>query len=364
MKVPFADFRPMHDELHEEISTAFKSVMERSWYIQGESCTGFECDFAAFCGTNHCIGCANGLDALHLILRAFEIGAGDEVIVPAQTFIATVLAVSYVGARPVCVDIEPDYFALDPEKLEAAITPKTRAILMVHLFGQIGRWEEVQAVARKHNLLLIEDAAQAHGAVYKGKRAGSLGDAAGFSFYPGKNLGALGDAGAVCTASEEVANRIRALGNYGSQRKYYHVYQGVNSRLDELQAAFLWAKLPQVNRWNEARRYVAARYLEGIKNPAVRLPKENPDGQHVWHIFPVMTERRDEMLRYLEQCGIESQIHYPVPSHLHRAYLKLGYQKRDFPVAEIAAEQELSLPIYYGMTDDLVDYVIDEINRF
>ena len=364
MKVPFADFVPMHAQMRGELEGAFQDVLDRSWFIEGKACDSFERSFASYCGVSRCVGCGNGLDALHMILKACGIGEGDEVIVPAQTFIATALAVTYAGARPVYVDIEPEYFALDPEKLERAITPRTKAIMMVHLFGQVGRWDEVQAIARAHNLLLIEDAAQAHGATYKGKKAGNLGDAAGFSFYPGKNLGALGDAGAVCTSSEEIADRVRAIGNYGSHKKYYHEYKGVNSRLDELQAALLYRKLAHLETWTRDRERIAQRYLEGITNPLIQLPKRNPQGTHVWHIFAVLTKERERLKAYLEENEIGCQIHYPVAMHLHQAYADLGYKRGDFRVAEMAAERELSLPMFYGMTDDEVNYVIEKINQF
>ena len=364
MKVPFADFKPMHNEIRAGLEQAFRQVLDNSWFIQGENCAAFEKAFAAWCGVEHCVGCGNGLDALHMILEAAGIGAGDEVIVPAQTFIATALAVSYAGAKPVCVDIEPDYFAIDPQKLEAAITPKTKAIIMVHLFGQVGRWDEVAAIAKKHGLLLIEDAAQAHGALYKGRHAGALGDAAGFSFYPGKNLGALGDAGAVTTNDARLADRVRMLGSYGSKEKYHHEYKGVNSRLDELQAALLAQKLPQLDRWNAARAAIAQRYLDGLKNPAVRLPRQNPDAKHAWYVFALTTPRRAELEQYLDEKGIGHQCYYPVPTHLHAAYRDLGYREGDFPAAEAAAREEISLPLYYGMSEEQIDYVIDAVNAF
>lgn len=364
MKVPFADLTPMHREIHAEIMEGFQTVLKQNQFIEGKNCESFEKNFAACCEARYCVGCGNGLDALQIILRAYGIGKGDEVIVPAQTFIATALAVTYAGARPVCVDIEPQFFSLDPEKIEAAITPKTKAILMVHLYGQIGRWNEVQKIAQKYQLLLIEDAAQAHGAFYRGKRAGSLGDSAGFSFYPGKNLGALGDGGAVCTSSETVANYARAYRNYGSYQKYQHEYRGINSRLDEVQAAFLDLKLKHLNRWREHRSYIAERHLQGIRNPLVKLPLQNPEGQHVWHIFAIMTPECARMERYLDNHSIGHQCHYPIPTHLHQAYRDLNYKPGDFPIAEMCAEQEISLPMFYGMTDEQIDYVIETINKF
>ena len=364
MKIPFADFTPMHREVREQMLQKFQDIYDKGWFIGGENCAAFEKHFAGFCGAPYCVGCGNGLDALHLILLAMGIGAGDEVIVPAQTYIATALAVTYAGARPVYVDIEPEYFSLDPEKIEAAITPNTKAILMVHLYGQVGRFDEVEAIAKKHNLYLIEDAAQAHGAEYRGRRTGTLGDAAGFSFYPGKNLGALGDAGGVCTASAELADRVRALGNYGSHKKYVHEYKGFNSRLDELQAGMLDVKLTCMERWLEDRERTAGRYLAEIKNPKVKLPAVNPDGRHAWHLFAILTEDRAALEAHLDQYGVSHQNHYPFAMHQHRAYQDLGYQTGDFPVAEMTAAQEVSVPIYYGMTDEQISRVIEAINTF
>lgn len=364
MKVPFSDFAPMHREIRTRMLEAFEAVYDKGWFISGDSCAGFEKNFASYCGTDYCVGCGNGLDALHMILLAAGIGAGDEVIVPAQTFIATALAVTYCGATPVFVDIEPRYYGIDPEKIEAAVTPRTKAIIMVHLYGQVGRFEEAAGIARKYKLLLIEDAAQAHGAAYQGKLTGALGDAAGFSFYPGKNLGALGDGGAVTTMSGEMASRIRALSNYGSHQKYIHEYKGFNSRLDEVQAALLDVKLENLDRWHKSREYAASRYLAEIRNPKLKLPERNPEGTHAWHIFAVLAEERDRLRAYLDEAGIGCQVHYPVAMHLHKAYADLGYRRGDFPVAEMNAAQELSLPMYYGMTDEQIGYVIDRLNQF
>lgn len=364
MSVPFADFAPMHTEMHQELLDSFEQVLSKNMFIGGDNCNAFEKSFADYCGSKYCVGCGNGLDSLHMVLEAYGIGDGDEVIVPAQTYIATALAVTYSGAKPVFVDIEPDYYAIDPEKIEEKITPKTKAILVVHLYGQIGRWDEIAAIAKKHGLLLFEDAAQAHGAMYKGKKAGSLGNAAGFSFYPGKNLGALGDAGGVCTDSEEIAEFVRAYGNYGSTIKYHHEYKGVNSRLDEMQAAFLLKKLPYLDTWCADRNRIAESYLSRINNSRITLPKRNPDGKHVWHVFPILVSERSELEKHLDDFAIGHQCHYPFPMHMHNAYLDLGYKRGDFPVAEMAAAQELSLPMYYGMTEAQINTVIDVINAF
>lgn len=364
MKIPFTDFTPMHKEIRTQMVKTFENIYDAGWFIGGEPCDSFEQHFAKYCETDYCVGCGNGLDALHMILLAAGIGAGDEVIVPAQTYIATALAVTYAGATPVYVDIEPEYYSLDPAKIEAAITPRTKAIILVHLYGQIGRFDEVAAIARAHNLMLIEDAAQAHGAQYKGHRAGSLGDAAGFSFYPGKNLGALGDAGAVCTGSQALADQVRALCNYGSRKKYIHEYKGFNSRLDTLQAALLDVKLTCLDNWLADRDRIAKRYLTGIKNPLIKLPAVNPDGRHAWHQFAVLAKYRAQLEQWLDKHDIGHQVHYPVAMHLHQAYRDLGYHKGDFPIAEQNAAQELSLPIYYGMTDDQIVHVIETLNSF
>lgn len=364
MNIPFVDFAPMHEPIRQEMVDAFAQVYDKGWFIGGSHCDQFEKDFAAWCGVPYCVGCGNGLDALQLILKAAGIGEGDEVIVPAQTFIATALAVTYAGAKPVCVDIEPKYYSLDPEKLEAAITPKTKAVMLVHLYGQIGRLDEIKAITDKHGLLLIEDSAQAHGASYKGKKAGTLGDASGFSFYPGKNLGALGDSGAVCTTRADIADTVRTLSNYGSKVKYDHEYKGVNSRLDELQAALLEVKLRHLDAWHQDRDRIAKRYLAEINNPRIKLPELNPQGIHAWHLFAILTEDRNGLRAYLEEKGISCQIHYPVATHLHKAYRDLGYCEGDFPVAEYNAAHELSLPLFYGMTEEQINYVIDALNRY
>lgn len=364
MNIPFADFGPMHDPIRKDMVAAFEEVYDRGWFIGGEHCTQFEKNFAKYCNVPYCVGCGNGLDALQLVLKAAGIGEGDEVIVPAQTYIATALAVTYVGAKPVFVDIEPDYYSLDPKKIREAITPKTKAIMLVHLYGQIGYFDEIEAIAKEYGLLLVEDAAQAHGATYKGRLAGSLGDAAGFSFYPGKNLGALGDGGALCTKSAELADMVRALSNYGSRQKYIHEYKGVNSRLDELHAALLDVKLSHLDQWYIGRSHVAQRYLAEIKNPLIKLPAMQADCVHAWHIFAILVEDRDKLKKYLDENGVSYQVHYPVAMHLHQAYRDLGYKEGDFPVAEQNASQELSLPIFYGMTDEQISYVVDVLNRY
>lgn len=364
MNVPFVSFKPLEKELDTQLRAAFDRVYENSWYIDGKEDKAFEEAFAAYCQSKYCIGCGNGLDALMLALRALNVGEGDEVIVPSNTFIATALAVTYVGATPVFVEPDIRTYNIDPALIEEKITPKTKAIMPVHLYGQPCDMDPIMAVARKHNLYVIEDCAQAHGATYKGKVIGSFGDAAGFSFYPGKNLGALGDAGAAVTNTETVAAKIRALGNYGSDYKYHHIYKGVNSRLDELQAAFLSAKLPLMDKVNEARRAVADKYLAGIKNPAIILPFVPEYAVPVWHLFAVRCEKRDELAQYLADKGIGTNKHYPIPMHLQDCYADLGIAEGSLPIAEEISATELSLPMYYGMTEAEVQYVIDAVNAF
>ncbi|MGN0240420.1 MAG: DegT/DnrJ/EryC1/StrS family aminotransferase [Candidatus Weimeria sp.] len=377
MKIPFVTFKPLEAELDSDIRAAFERVYNRSWYIEGEEDANFEKAFAAFCGTKYAVGCGNGLDSLMLSLKALGIGAGDEVIVPSDTFIATALAVSYTGAKAVFVEPDIRTFDINPVLIEQAITPRTKAVMPVHLYGQPCDMDPIMNIARKHNLFVIEDCAQAHGATYKGKRVGSFGDAAGFSFYPGKNLGALGDAGAVVTNDKILADKIRALGNYGSDYKYHHIYKGNNSRLDEMQAAFLAAKLPSLDKVNDNRRATAKKYLSGIKNPNVILPYVNPDTNPVWHIFAIRVKIQAEVSgstelgtgrasleKYLNEAGIGTNKHYPIPMHLQECYKDMGFKKGDFPIAEEISSTELSIPMYYGMTDEEVQYVIDRINEW
>ena len=364
MKVPFVSFRPMEAELNDSLRGAFERVFERSWYIEGKEDEAFEKAFAEYCGTKYCIGVGNGLDALMLILKALEIGEGDEVIVPSNTYIATALAATYTGAKPVFVEPTLETFNIDPGRIEAVITERTKAIMPVHLYGRACDMDPIMEIAGKYRLRVIEDCAQAHGATYKGRKIGTFGDAAGFSFYPGKNLGALGDAGAVVTDDEGIAQKVRALGNYGSDYKYHHIYKGNNSRLDELQAAFLAAKLPLLDRMNEVRRRIAGRYLQEIRNPEVILPAVTEGYVPVWHIFGIRCRRRDELEAYLNGKGIGTNKHYPIPMHLQECYRDLGFRKGDFPIAEEISETELSLPMYYGMTEEETSFVIDAINEF
>lgn len=364
MKIPFVSFKPLEKELDSEIREAFERVYNRSWYIEGVEDQNFEEKFAEFCTTKYCVGVGNGLDALMLALKAMNIGAGDEVIVPSNTYIATALAVTYVGATPVFVEPDIRTFNIDPLKIEGAINDKTKAIMPVHLYGQPCDMDPIMDIAKKYNLKVVEDCAQAHGATYKGKVIGSFGDAAGFSFYPGKNLGALGDAGATVTNDKEIADKVRALGNYGSDYKYHHIYQGNNSRLDEMQAAFLSAKLPHLARMNAERRRIASKYIEGINNSEIILPYVPDYAIPVWHIFGIRCKRRDELEKYLNEAGIGTNKHYPIAIHLQECYKGLGLKEGDYPIAEEISETELSLPMFYGMTDEEIDYVINNINNF
>ncbi|MCR4596339.1 MAG: DegT/DnrJ/EryC1/StrS family aminotransferase [Lachnospiraceae bacterium] len=376
MNIPFVSFRPMEQELDKDLREAFDRVLTNSWYILGKEDTAFEESFAQFCGTKYCVGVGNGLEALELSLKALGVGPGDEVIVPSNTYIATVLAITYVGALPVLVEPDIRTYNIDPSLIEQAITDKTRAIMPVHLYGQPCDMDPIMEIAHRHNLYVIEDCAQAHGALYmsaadtdgtsasgkKARKVGSFGTTAGFSFYPGKNLGALGDAGAVVTDNDELAEKIRAIANYGSDYKYHHVYQGHNSRLDEMQAAFLSAKLPHLDRMNGERKRLAKRYLDGITNPLITLPYVAGYADPVWHVFAVRCEKRDELEAYLKERGIGTNKHYPIPIHMQPCYAdaKLG----DLPIAEEISRTQLSLPMYYGMTDEEIDYVIDAINNF
>ncbi len=362
--IPFVSFRPLERELDKEIIAAFERVYSNSWYIEGKEDEAFEKTFAKFCHTQYCVGVGNGLDALMLALKALGIKNGDEVIVPSNTYIATALAVTYVGATPVFVEPDIRTFNIDPSNIEAAITDKTKAIMPVHLYGQPCDMDPILEIAQKHNLFIVEDCAQAHGAKYKGKVIGSFGDAAGFSFYPGKNLGALGDAGATVTNNKELADKIRALGNYGSDYKYHHIYQGNNSRLDEMQAAFLSAKLPILQKVNDNRRNTANLYLHRIDNPNITLPFVPDYAEPVWHIFGIRCNKRDELEAYLNGKGISTNKHYPIPMHLQECYKSLGFKKGDYPIAEEISATELSIPMYYGMTDEEIDYVVTALNEF
>ncbi|HLF16193.1 MAG TPA: DegT/DnrJ/EryC1/StrS family aminotransferase [Candidatus Thermoplasmatota archaeon] len=363
--VPFLDLQPLHAEAQPRLDAAVKRVMASGKYVLGPEVEAFEREFAVLAGTRHCIGVGNGLDALHLILRAYGIGPGDEVIVPANTYIATWLAVSHAGARPVPVDPDPATHDLDPRRAAQAITARTKAILPVHLYGQPADMGPLREVAERRGLRVIEDAAQAHGALYRGRPAGSLGDAAGWSFYPSKNLGACGDGGAVTTDDPELAERIRRLRSYGSPTRYEHPVKGYNSRLDELQAAILRAKLPLLDLWNRRRQQVAEAYLAGLAGVrGLGLPRVTPRTSHAWHLFVITHPRRDELQRHLGSQGVETLIHYPVPPHLQGAYRDLGVPQGSLPVAEALAATCLSLPMGPHLRETEVQDVVAAVRSF
>ncbi len=364
ISVPFVSFMPIEKELAKSMRLAFDRVYASSWYIGGKEDENFEKAFAEYCSVRFCVGTGNGLDALMLSLKALGIKAGDEVLVPSNTFIATALAVTYVGAIPVFVEPDIHTYNIDTKKIEEKITKRTKAIIPVHLYGQPCDMDSILEIAQKYSIYVVEDCAQAHGAKYKGKKVGTFGDVGCFSFYPGKNLGALGDAGAVVTSNKKVADKIRSLGNYGSDYKYHHIYLGSNSRLDEMQAAFLSVKLPHLNRMNAERQRIAKMYLERIKNPQIILPYICPESEHVWHIFGVRCNKRDKLEAFLRKNDIGTNKHYAIPIHLQECYKGLNLKYGDFPIAEEISKTELSLPMYYGITEEQVQYVVDIINRF
>ena len=362
MKIPFASFDVMHKEIESEILEKFKEVYKKNWYIKGTEVFEFEKEFAKYCGRSYCVGTGNGLDAIYLSLRALGIGAGDEVLVPSNTYIATALAVTYTGAKPILVEPDLNTYNMSLNGLEEAINEKTKAIIPVHLYGQAAEMDVVLKVAEKYGLCVVEDCAQAHGATYKGKKVGTFGNIGCFSFYPGKNLGALGDAGAVVTNDKNLVEKVRMLGNYGSIEKYKHKYLGNNSRLDELQAAFLRIKLKHLDSYNIARRRVAQRYLKEICNPQIILPIVGENRTHVWHIFAIRCEQRDRFKEYLEQEGIMTVCHYPIPIYQQEAYQNII--TGEYPISQLISKQEISLPMYYGMTDEEINYVIKKVNDF
>lgn len=345
MKVPFLDLHAAYLELKPEIDAAIARVLDSGWYILGPEVEAFEAEYADYCEAEHAIGVANGLDALHLALLAMGVGPGDEVIVPSNTYIATWLAVSQCGATPVPVEPVEATYNIDPARIEAAITPATRVILPVHLYGQPADLDPILAIARKHGLRVLEDAAQAHGARYKGRRIGAHGDAVAWSFYPGKNLGALGDGGAVTTNDPEIADRIRVLRNYGSRVKYVNEVKGFNSRLDPIQAAVLRVKLRVLDEWNARRRGIAQRYLAGLAGSGLLLPQVPEWAEPVWHLFVVRHPERDALVQRLNEAGVGTLIHYPVPPHLQEAYAEMGFEVGAFPVAERMAGNVMSLPM-------------------
>ena len=378
--IKFLDLKKINERFRGEMDAAAKRVLDSGWYLLGKECEAFEQEFAAYCGVKHAIGCANGLDALKLVIRAMGIGPGDEVIAPANTYIASLIAISVNGATPVLVEPDLATYLIDPAKIEEKITPRTKAIMVVHLYGRVCAMDAIGAIAKRHGLKVIEDCAQAHGAHYtpsassliprpSSLRTGALGDAAGFSFYPGKNLGCLGDGGAVTTNDDELAKKVRALRNYGSDVKYHFPYRGTNSRLDEIQAAWLRAKLPQLDADNARRAEIAAHYCREIGNPAVILPvedgsRETGNGKlgNVWHVFPVRVERRDAFQAYLTEKGVQTVIHYPIPPHRQPAYTE--WHNLKLPITEKIHETIISLPISPVMADDEVGEVIGAVNAW
>jgi dTDP-4-amino-4,6-dideoxygalactose transaminase len=363
-KIPFLDLKATYLELKEEIDKAVAKSLESGWYILGTEVETFEEEYAHFVEANHCIGLGNGLDALHLGLKAMNVGPGDEVIVPSNTYIATWLAVSYAGAKPVPVEPEEMTYCIDPNKIEAAITERTKAIIPVHLYGQPVDLEPILSIAKQYNLKVLEDAAQAHGARYKGQRIGTHGDAVAWSFYPGKNLGAFGDAGALTTNNPEIAEKVNLLRNYGSKVKYVNEVQGYNSRLDPIQASILRVKLSRLDEWNKRRQEIAMLYLESLDNCGLLLPQILKDTEPVWHLFVVRTQERVELQKYLDTKGVGTLIHYPIPPHLQGAYKDLGLEEGALPISEAIHREVLSLPIGPHLNFKQINMIIETLQEY
>lgn len=359
--IPFLDLQPCYRASQPAVDAALARVAASGWFLLGKELVAFESQWAGYCASAHAAGVANGLDALHLSLRALGVGEGDEVIVPSNTYIATWLAVSQCGARPVPVEPDPLSFNLDPARIEAAITPRTRVLLPVHLYGQPADMDPIMALAERHGLKVLDDCAQAHGAAYKGRPVGGLAHASAWSFYPGKNLGAMGDGGGVTSADADLIERIKVLRNYGSRIKYHNEIKGINSRLDEIQAAVLSAKLPQLDEATAQRRSIAARLLEGLADTGLQLPQVPAWAEPAWHLFVVRHPARDALQARLAERGLGTLIHYPVPPHLQPAYAELGYGPGDFPIAEAMHREVLSLPLWPGMSSAQIDRVITEV---
>ena len=365
MNIPFLDFTNMHTPISEELTNSFTRVLNKNWFLLGKELEEFELNYANYNKVNFSVGVSNGLDALHLSLKALGIGPENEVIVPSNTYIATVLSVSYVGATPVLVEPDIQSYNLDPHKIEAAITSRTKAIMPVHLYGQACNMEEIMQIADRYGLYVIEDNAQAHGATFNNKLTGSWGHVNGTSFYPGKNLGALGDAGGVTTNSAELVDKVRILRNYGSHKKYYNDVIGYNMRMDEMQAAFLSVKLKYLDAWTQQRQQIASWYNEALKNAGdLILPFTTPGATHVYHLYVVRTKYRDQLQKYLAENNIGTLIHYPVPPHLQKAYEHLNLQSGSFPIAEALADTCLSLPIWPGMEKKHIEFVASAILTF
>jgi dTDP-4-amino-4,6-dideoxygalactose transaminase len=364
MNIPFVDLKAQYRTIADDVNRAMAEVVENTDFVLGRAVNQFEEAFAAYCDADYAIGVDSGYSALELIVRAYDIGHGDEVITAANTFVATVLAISNCGAKPVLVDADPVTYNLDPTKLEAAITPRTKAIMPVHLYGQPADMDPIMAIAEKYGLKVIEDAAQGHGGYYKGRRVGALGHAAGFSFYPGKNLGAYGDGGAVVTSDPVLADKMRLLRNLGQRVKYQHEVKGYNRRLDTLQAAVLGVKLPHLDGWNADRRRVAAEYKQLLTGLPVVTPQTLPGVEPVYHLYVIRVQNRDDLQQYLAQRGIATGLHYPTPIHLQPAYAELDYQPGDFPITEALAHEILSLPMFPELSSEAVRYVVDAIAAF
>jgi dTDP-4-amino-4,6-dideoxygalactose transaminase len=363
--IPFLNFEPMHKLIRSEIMQSFQESYDSNWFVLGNRLRAFEKDYATFNDTKYSIGVSNGLDALHLALKALNVSKGHEVIIPSNTYIATVLAASYVGATPVFVEPNENTFNINAANIESAITSKTKVIMPVHLYGQACEMDAIMEIAKKYNLFVVEDNAQGHGATYNGKLTGSFGSANGTSFYPGKNLGALGDAGAVTTNDESIAISIATLRNYGSEKKYYNDEIGYNMRLDEIQAGFLSIKLKYLNEWTKQRQEIAQLYNNALKNVGdIKLPMVHVNSTHVYHLFVIRTDYRNELQQFLTMKGVGSLIHYPIPVHMQLAYKSLGYKKGDFPIGEKLADTVLSLPIWPGMKKSEVLYVCNSISEF
>ena len=360
--IKFLDLHKINERFRPEIDAAIKRVLDSGWYILGKEDEKFESDFAAFCGVKHCIGCANGLDALNLIIKGYGFGAGDEIIAPANTYIASILAITQNNCTPVLVEPDLKTYNINPDLIEEKITQKTKAIMVVHLYGQAVEMAKIWELAKKYNLKIIEDSAQAHGAIYKGKRTGNLGDASGFSFYPGKNLGCLGDGGCITTNDDELAAKVRAIRNYGSNVKYNNIYKGVNSRLDEIQAAVLAIKCKYLDEDNRKRREIARFYRTEINNPLLILPEVYDENAHVWHIFAVRCKQREKLQKYLEENGIQTLIHYPIPPHKQVCYKE--WNDFSYPITEKIHDEILSIPISPVQTEAETNFVIEKINRF
>ncbi|HET8804250.1 MAG TPA: DegT/DnrJ/EryC1/StrS family aminotransferase [Aequorivita sp.] len=365
MYIPFLSFENTNEKIKPQIIKSFEEFFDSKWYILGKNVNKFEAEYSTYNKTGYCVGVSNGLDALHIALKSLNIGNGDEVIVPSNTYIASLLAVSYVGAKPILVEPNLDTYNIDVSKIETAITSKTRAIMPVHLYGQACEMEAIRTIAKKHSLFVVEDNAQAQGATFNGKLTGSWGDINGTSFYPGKNLGALGDAGAVTTDNADLAKTAKILRNYGSEKKYYNDVIGYNMRLDECQAAFLSVKLPYLNSWNQQRQEIAQWYTKILQHePALILPKTANGASHVYHQYVIRTNQRDALQEHLTLKGIGTLIHYPVPPHLQNAYKSLGFRKDDFPIAEKIAQSCLSLPMWPGLKKEEVEYIGENILFF